>query len=192
MNQDLSGGNNDVLASDEPEPYRTSLRIRQQDEKLTSSMYHSDGTGESLLKRQKLEAFASPEIHSKWRRAELCSSQSNLRSKAVQPVSPQPSLRQEVSEDISPQPSHTSDRGGPISPQINCRETRVPTHAHQAGPVQADSGSPMKTYRLGRQPAIENLGNAVHFKEPKIEPGTEVLEKNDVADHDIAFIRPQR
>lgn len=191
MNQDSIGRNNDVLASDEPEPCRTSLRIGVEDDQLTPSMYHCDVTGESLLKRQKLEAYGSPEIHPERRRAELCSSQSNLRSKAVQPISPQPSLRQEVTENISPQPSHSSERGGPISPQVNCRETRVSSHAHQAGPVQADSGSLMKTYRLGRQPAHENPGNAVHFKEPKIEPGTEVLQKNDMADHHIAFIRPK-
>lgn len=191
MNQDLSGRNNDVLASDEPEPYRTSLRIRKEDDQLSPPIYHSDVTGESSLKRQKLEAYASPEIHPERRRSELCSSQTNLRSKTAQPISPQPSLRQEVTEDISPQPPHTSERGGPISPQINCRETRVSSHGHQGGPVQADSGSPMKTYRLGRQPAHENPGNAVHFKEPKIEPGTEVLQKNDTADHCVAFIRPK-
>ncbi|XP_010936035.1 probable inactive histone-lysine N-methyltransferase SUVR2 [Elaeis guineensis] len=191
IDDDSSGRHNDVLASDEPGPYRTSLRIRQDDDQLTPSMYHSDVTGESLLKRQKLEAYASPEIHSERRRAELCSSQSNLRSKAVQPISPQPSLRQDMTEDISPQPSHPSERGGPISPQINCRETRVSSHAHQAAPVQADSGSLLKTYRLGRQPAHENPGNAVHFKEPKIEPGTEVLQKNDTADQCMAFIRPK-
>lgn len=184
IDADLSGKNKEVLADDEPEPYRTRIRIRQEDDQLAPD--------ESLLKRQKLEACASPEIYLQRKRTELCRSPSNLRSKAVEPVSPQTSLRQEVTEGISPQPSNTSERGGPNLPQMNSRETRASTHSHhQAGALEADSGSLLKTYRRGRQPARGNPGNAVQFEEPKIEPGTDVLQENDMADLCTAPIRPK-
>ncbi|XP_065037154.1 histone-lysine N-methyltransferase SUVR4 isoform X4 [Musa acuminata AAA Group] len=160
--KDVGGKGKDVIASVDPEPCRTRVRARQDDHPPPPSNANPNLAGETSQKRPRLEAGVSREHKGD-------GPVSSLRSRGImidEPSLPQPSFgkaanqdllqrpltRQTTTEVVPPQTCNISDRAGQTSSHLNHRQIKTPNQ--------------------------DKMDNSIIFKEPKVEPGTEFLQKH--------------
>ncbi|XP_064949041.1 histone-lysine N-methyltransferase SUVR4-like isoform X6 [Musa acuminata AAA Group] len=160
--KDMGGKGKDVIASDDPEPCRMRVRARQDDHPPPPSNANPNLAGETSQKRPRLEAGVSREHKGD-------GPVSSLRSQGImndEPSLPQPSFgkaanqdllqrpltRQTTAEVVPPQTCNISDRAGQTSSHLNHRQIKTPNQ--------------------------DKRDNSIILKEPKVEPGTEFLQKH--------------
>ncbi|CAL9191391.1 unnamed protein product [Musa hybrid cultivar] len=160
--KDVGGKGKDVIASDDPEPCRMRVRARQDDHPPPPSNANPNLAGETSQKRPRLEGGVSREHKGD-------GPVSSLRSQGImidEPSLPQPSFgkaanqdllqrpltRQTTTEVVPPQTCNISDRAGQTSSHLNHRQIKTPNQ--------------------------DKMDNSIIFKEPKVEPGTEFLQKH--------------
>lgn len=178
----------DAVAGDNPEHSRK--KLRRQSEIPSSSMPGSDAPNETPLKKPKEEPDVFPESEVSERRAELVPLQIDYSDKPV-PKSPHVDNRGrgelassdvgnrgKMSELNSPQSSPNSEKSEHDLPLITRRETRALSRARKVATAQENAVQGLLgTCSADGQPAGERPRDLV-FKEPKIEPGTEVLKES--------------
>ncbi|XP_064992177.1 histone-lysine N-methyltransferase SUVR4-like isoform X5 [Musa acuminata AAA Group] len=160
--KDMGGKGKDVISSDDPEPCRMRVRARQDDHPPPPSNANPNLAGETSQKRPRLEAGVSREHKGD-------GPVSSLRSQGImndEPSLPQPSFgkaanqdllqrpltRQTTAEVVPPQTCNISDRAGQTSSHLNHRQIKTPNQ--------------------------DKRDNSIILKEPKVEPGTEFLQKH--------------
>ncbi|KAJ6822402.1 putative inactive histone-lysine N-methyltransferase SUVR1 isoform X1 [Iris pallida] len=168
--------NQDGTVCNEPDTEPVRKRLKKQDEmQISSPMLASDGLGESSDKKQKSVAGDFLDTSITKRNMVPVSPLMAVGGKEPGPASEHPLIGGEM----LPQSSHLEDRDTgsgerdePVSPLIARRQTRASARTLQSSPTQDMSESPLgRTYRRLNRPLNESMIE----KQPKIEPGTEVI-----------------
>lgn len=177
MEQDKDSKKKDTAVDDEPELYGTRAKIREEDQEASPSQHTPRAFDESMLGTSTSEANELPRVDIQQKEMELNSSRKNSKGKTLEAPPSEP-FREQATGSISRQPVNRTDRRKETQNEVSRRETRASSRARQSGALQAQSSS-LVVYQRENSSANGTLETAVCLKEPKVEPGTMNLQKND-------------
>ncbi|KAJ8498673.1 hypothetical protein OPV22_009225 [Ensete ventricosum] len=174
--QEKGGKGKDVIANDDPEPCRMRVRrARQDDHTPPPSNANSNLAGETSQKRPRLEAGESREHKGD-------GPVSSLRSRGImvdEPSLTQPSFGEAANQDLLQQPLARQTTTGVVPPQTCNRSDR-------AGRTSSHLNN-----RQIKTPNQDKMDNSIIFKEPKVEPGTEFLQKHHTGNCSSDLVSPK-
>ncbi|ONK63915.1 uncharacterized protein A4U43_C07F20230 [Asparagus officinalis] len=157
-----------AVAGDDPEHSRK--RIRKLSENPSTSTLATDCSGETLLKKPKLEADVSPEEQLGGIIADPVRLQVDDTGR-IDVASSQFGNRQKMTEPTSAEPSFSSKKAEQNLSPVNRRETRASSRAQKTSSLEENAEHLMpgrdKTSASGRS------RNSIYLKEPKTEPDDE-------------------
>ncbi|XP_020113303.1 probable inactive histone-lysine N-methyltransferase SUVR2 isoform X2 [Ananas comosus] len=186
--QDKDSKKKDTAVDDEPELYRTRAKIREEDEQASPSQHTPRAFDESMLGTSTSEANELPKVHIQQKETELNSSRKNSKGKTLEAPPSEP-FREQATGSISRQHVSRTDGRKETQNEVSRRETRASSRARQSGALQAQSSS-LVVYQKENSSANGTLETAVCLKEPKVEPGTMNLQKNDAVVQHSALAGP--